>query len=79
PEGWPDEAAAWATPDGIIKRLVWTQDYAPRAIGAADPSKIAVEALGARLSPATATAVARAESRGEGLALLLMSPEFQRR
>lgn len=79
PEGWPDEAAAWATPDGVIKRLVWTQDYAPRAIGAADPSNIAVDALGARLSPATATAVARAESRGEGLALLLMSPEFQRR
>lgn len=79
PEGWPDEAAAWATPDGIIKRLVWTQDFAPRAIRGADPSEVAVQALGARLSPATARAVARAESRGEGLALLLMSPEFQRR
>lgn len=79
PEGWPDEAAAWATPDAIIKRLVWTQDYAPKAIGARDPSEVAAEALGARLSPATARAVARAESRGEGLALLLMSPEFQRR
>lgn len=79
PEGWPDEAAAWATPDGVIKRLVWTQTYAPRAIGAADPSQVAAQALGARLSPATAQAVARAESRDEGFALLLMSPEFQRR
>jgi uncharacterized protein (DUF1800 family) len=79
PEGWPDEAAAWATPDGIVKRLVWTQDFAPQAIGTADPSEVAAQALGARLSPATARAVARAESRGEGLALLLMSPEFQRR
>ena len=79
PEGWPDDAAAWATPDGIIKRLVWTQDFAPRAIGTTDPSEVAAQALGARLSPGTARAVARAESRGEGLALLLMSPEFQRR
>ncbi|MDP1874047.1 DUF1800 family protein [Phenylobacterium sp.] len=79
PEGWSDEQAAWATPDGIIKRLVWTQGYAPRGIGPADPSEVAAQALGARLSPATAKAVARAESRGEGFALLLMSPEFQRR
>jgi uncharacterized protein (DUF1800 family) len=32
-----------------------------------------------RLRPATATAIARAESRPEAFALLLMSPEFQRR
>ena len=33
----------------------------------------------ARLTPDTAKAIARAESRPEGFALLLMSPEFQRR
>jgi uncharacterized protein (DUF1800 family) len=35
--------------------------------------------LGARLTERTETAVRRAESRQEALALLLMSPEFQRR
>lgn len=79
PEGWPDEEAAWATPDGVIKRLVWVEQLAPQAIGQGDPSLVAQEALGARLTPATARAVRRAESRAEGLALLLMSPEFQRR
>jgi uncharacterized protein (DUF1800 family) len=44
-----------------------------------DPKDLAAAALGARLTRATATAVARAESRPEGFALLLMSPEFQRR
>ncbi|MDO8410775.1 MAG: DUF1800 family protein [Phenylobacterium sp.] len=79
PEGWPEEEAAWATPDGIIKRLVWTESFAPKAVGGRDPSDLAAQALGARLSPTTAKAIARSESRDEGLALLLMSPEFQRR
>ncbi|MBA4792410.1 MAG: DUF1800 domain-containing protein [Phenylobacterium sp.] len=79
PEGWPEEEAAWATPDGMIKRLVWTEAFAPRAVGDRDPSLLALEALGARLSGSTATAIRRAESRGEAFALLLMSPEFQRR
>ncbi len=79
PEGWPEEEAAWATPDGIVKRLVWTESFAPKAIRDRDPSDLAAQALGARLSPTTAKAIARAESRDEGLALLLMSPEFQRR
>ncbi|MEH6677065.1 DUF1800 domain-containing protein [Phenylobacterium sp.] len=79
PEGWPEEEAAWATPDGIIKRLVWTESFAPKAVRNRDPSDLAAQALGVRLSPLTAKAIARAESRDEGLALLLMSPEFQRR
>jgi uncharacterized protein (DUF1800 family) len=44
-----------------------------------DPNVLAQNALGARLTPAVATAVARAESRPEAVALLIMSPEFQRR
>jgi uncharacterized protein (DUF1800 family) len=79
PEGWPEEEAAWATPDGIIKRLVWTEGFSPKAVGDRNPSDLAAQALGARLSPTTAKAIARSESRDEGLALLLMSPEFQRR
>ena len=79
PEGWADTAAGWATPDGLIKRLIWTEAFAPRAIGGRDPQVLAQAALGPRLGEATATAIGRAESRGEAFALLLMSPEFQRR
>ena len=79
PEGWPDEAAAWATPSGMVKRLAYAEMLSASADPALGPEAIAQAALGARLRPATATAVARAESRAEALTLLLMSPEFQRR
>ena len=79
PKGWPDDAPSWAAPDAIVKRMQFAQGFAALAIGDRDPSLLAREALGVRLSAETAQAVARAESRPEGLALLLMSPEFQRR
>jgi uncharacterized protein (DUF1800 family) len=79
PKGWPEETEAWAAPDALVKRMVWAQKFSAVAVAGRDPKALAADALGARLRPATATAIARAESRGEGLALLLMSPEFQRR
>lgn len=79
PEGWPEETAAWATPAAIVQRMSWAQAFSQAVVRDRDPGGLASEALGARLSPATATAIARAESRPEGFALLLMSPEFQRR
>lgn len=79
PKGWPEDTGTWAAPDAIVKRMSWAQAFASAAIADRDPSLIARDALGQRLRPATATMIARAESRSEGLALLLMSPEFQRR
>ncbi|HEV2533408.1 DUF1800 domain-containing protein [Phenylobacterium sp.] len=79
PKGWAEEADAWAAPDGIVKRMQFAQGFAAQAVQGRDPKALAAEALGERIAPATATAIARAESRPEGFALLLMSPEFQRR
>jgi len=79
PKGWPEDAEAWAAPDAIVKRMQFAQGFAAQVVRDRDPKALAADALGARLSPGTATAIARAESRPEGFALLLMSPEFQRR
>jgi len=79
PKGWPEDAMYWAAPDALVKRMAWAQKFADRATADRDPRGLASDALGERLQPATATMIARAESRAEGLALLLMSPEFQRR
>jgi uncharacterized protein (DUF1800 family) len=79
PKGWPDTAGDWSAPDALIKRMTWSQGFAAQAAGSADPNQTARLALGAQLTPAVATAVSRAESRPEAVALLLMSPEFQRR
>ena len=79
PNGWSELAADWAAPDAIVKRLTWAQAFADSHAPAAAPADEALAALGARLSPRTATAISRAETRQEAFALLLMSPEFQRR
>ena len=79
PKGWPEETEAWAAPDAIVKRMTWAQGFSAAAVYGRDPKILAADALGARLRPATATMIARAESRPEGFALLLMSPEFLRR
>jgi len=79
PKGWPDEAAYWAAPDALIKRMTWVQQFSAVVAPERDPDAMARTALGARLSPTVARAVARAESRPEALSLLLMSPEFLRR
>src|SRR6185369_9998521 len=75
PKGWPEDAQSWAAPDAIVKRMQFAQAFSSTAVRDRDPKALAAEALGARLTPDTAKAVARAETRAEGLALLLMSPE----
>jgi uncharacterized protein (DUF1800 family) len=79
PNGWSDQAADWAAPDAIVKRLAWAQDFSHAHAPSGDPVQAAQAALGARMTGPTRQAVARAESRPEALAILLMSPEFQRR
>jgi uncharacterized protein (DUF1800 family) len=80
PNGWSEQAVDWAAPDAIVKRLAWASRFgAANAPAEGAPTQIAENCLGSRLSPATRTAISRAETRPEALALLLMSPEFQRR
>jgi uncharacterized protein (DUF1800 family) len=79
PKGWPEEAEVWCAPDAVIKRMAWAQNLAAQSLNGRDPVQMADDALGARLSPLVATAIRRSETREEGLAILLMSPEFQRR
>ena len=77
PSGYADSAAGWAAPDALIRRV----ELAPRLV-APIGDRIDPVALGPALmpiAPATARAVARAESRQSGLALLLVSPDFLRR
>jgi uncharacterized protein (DUF1800 family) len=79
PKGWPEDAATWCAPDAVIKRMAWSENLAAKELNGRDPAQLASDALGARLTPPVAKAISRAETREEGLAILLMSPEFQRR
>lgn len=79
PAGWPDHAEAWASPDAVLKRLDYATALAARVGRESRPRERAIAVLGPVLSEATGLAIARAETPEQGLTLLLMSPEFQRR
>ena len=80
PDGWADVEGAWIGPDSIWKRIEWASTLSKgRAATNADPAAIAIDALGSGLSPATLQSIRLAESPAQGLAILLASPEFQRR
>lgn len=80
PNGYADTNAAWASAEGIKTRIDVAAGWGRQAANAVqDPPGLSEDVLGPILSPETKQAVARAESRPQALALLLMSPEFQRR
>lgn len=80
PNGYPDSNAAWASAEGVKTRVDVAAGWGRQAAGnAADPRSLSEDILGPLLSPQTRQAVARAESKPQALALLLLSPEFQRR
>jgi uncharacterized protein (DUF1800 family) len=79
PEGWSDVAAEWAAPDAVMKRLEWSQALAERVAARKAPSETARDILGPLVSPRTLDAVRRAQSAEQGMVLVLMSSEFQRR
>jgi uncharacterized protein (DUF1800 family) len=80
PAGYDDLAGRWAAPDALMRRVEVAQRIAAQAGDAIDARELAPRVLpGGALSEATAGAIARAESGGTALALLLVAPEFLRR
>jgi uncharacterized protein (DUF1800 family) len=76
PNGWPDTEAAWI--DGVPRRIDVANQFAGR-VRVADPLALLDSALGPLASADTRQTVARAETRNQAVALLVMSPEFLRR
>ncbi|MGH8779736.1 DUF1800 domain-containing protein [Paraburkholderia sp.] len=79
PAGYDDIAASWAAPDALVRRVELAQRLAARTGDALDPHTLGDALLPGSLSDTTRTAVTRAESTTTALALLLVSPDFQRR
>ena len=79
PAGWPDTAEQWGGADALYRRIEWSNTVARRIGSRIDPATLGDAVLGARFDPETRKAVSRAESRVQGMTLLLASPDFQRR
>ena len=79
PAGWDDVAASWAAPEALMLRVEVAQRISNRVGSSIDARALAEKVLPGSLSEATRTAIARADTPQDGLALLLVSPEFVRR
>ena len=79
PQGWPDRAEDWLSPDALLKRVQWAERFGELHRENADARALAQLAWGADLSRSTLQHIERAESSAQALALALSSPEFQRR
>jgi uncharacterized protein (DUF1800 family) len=79
PAGWADVATSWAAPDALLRRVEVANRLATLTADRHDPRELATKLLATPPSPTTRAAIEGAESRLTGLALLLVSPEFQRR
>ncbi|UWQ78094.1 DUF1800 domain-containing protein [Leisingera sp. S132] len=80
PDGWPEADTAWITPQALAARLRWTMT-APRRLlqDLPDPRDFAGAALGSYANERVRFAARAAETRTEGIGLILSSPAFQRR
>jgi uncharacterized protein (DUF1800 family) len=76
PNGYADTEAAWI--DGVPRRIDVANQFAGR-VRIADPLALLDSGLGPLASADTRNTVARAETRNQAVALLVMSPEFLRR
>jgi uncharacterized protein (DUF1800 family) len=79
PNGYADTVAAWASPEGLTARLDVAAQAGRHWTAPMPPLALATAVLGPALSEPTRLALTRAESAAQAVALLLMSPEVQRR
>ena len=78
PNGFSDQTDAWTSPEGLKTRLDIAWQAARQAQDIGNPDEMLASLIGTSVSAETRQAISRAESRQQGLALLLMAPEFQR-
>lgn len=79
PNGFPDTNDVWASPEGMKLRLDLAAQTAARVGDGFEPRELIDVIAGDAASNETRATLERAESRQQAMALLLMSPEFQRR
>jgi uncharacterized protein (DUF1800 family) len=79
PDGWPEAMQDWITPQGLAARIQWALAAAGLWSRNTEPVDFAKTALGDRADENLLRLIGFAESRVEGVALVLASPEFNRR
>lgn len=79
PAGYDDKVATWAGSAGLMQRVELASRIAGRIGDRVDARQLAPLVLADALTPQTGEAIARADSPGQGIAMLFASPIFLRR
>ncbi|MEZ5716803.1 MAG: DUF1800 domain-containing protein [Paracoccaceae bacterium] len=79
PAGWGDRAEDWIAPEALMRRIEWLRRFAGTLPATLYPDELMEQALGPALADDTRLWVERAPSGDAALAMILASPEFQRR
>ena len=80
PDGWPEDEAHWITPQGLAARIQWAMALGDiPGLTLPDPRRFLDHALGPLSTERLRFAVGAAESKSDGIGLVLASPDFQRR
>ncbi|MFN4156525.1 MAG: DUF1800 family protein [Paracoccaceae bacterium] len=80
PDGWPEAAEAWITPEAMAVRITWAMEMPARLVNPLpEPEALMTRSLGSHLGPRLAWAVPKSENIREAVGLVLASPEFNRR
>lgn len=79
PAGYDDKVATWAGSAALMQRVELASRIAGRIGDRVDARQLAPLVLADALTPGTGQAIARADSPGQGLAMLFASPAFLRR
>ncbi len=80
PDGWPEAAESWASPQGLAARIDWVMRIAPRMVpDLPKPAAFLQAALGSTASEPLQWAVPKAETAREALVIVLASADFNRR
>ncbi len=79
PDGWPEAAENWITPPQLAARISWAGQAARVYAEDRDPRALMNAVLGDTAPAFLSFAVSGAETKWEGVALLLVSPSLMRR
>jgi uncharacterized protein (DUF1800 family) len=79
PAGWSDQAEDWLTPETLMRRVEWTRAIAAKLPRTLNPSELYAQTIAPVAPNQTSFWIKAAPSSEEAIALILASPEFQRR
>lgn len=79
PDGWPEASDNWITPPQLAARIAWVGKTARSYASGRDPRALMHAVLGTTAPEGLSFAVSGAETKWEGVALLLVSPSLMRR